>query len=115
MFVIDKIISDPLIPGGIYNVADDKPLSTNEVIEIISDAVAMHPKLWSVNPSLIKALAKVGDKLHLPLNSERLKKLTESYIVSNDKIKHALNINKLPITSKEGLLRTIKSFSQAKN
>jgi hypothetical protein len=55
-------------------------------------------------------LARFGDFLKLPLNSERLQKLTESYVVSNDKIKAALG-KSLPISSKDGLMRTFQSFS----
>jgi hypothetical protein len=55
-------------------------------------------------------LARVGDILKFPLNSERLQKLTESYIVSNAKIIKALGVQ-LPVSSKEGLMRTFKSFA----
>ena len=58
-------------------------------------------------------LAKTGDYLKLPLNSERLKKLTENYIVSNQKIKTALNIVSLPITAEEGMKKTIESFKNS--
>jgi hypothetical protein len=54
-------------------------------------------------------MAKIGDKLHLQLNSERLQKLTESYIVSNEKINKILG-KSLPVSSKEGILNTFQSF-----
>jgi nucleoside-diphosphate-sugar epimerase len=54
-------------------------------------------------------LAKIGDLLKLPLNSERLQKLTENYVVSNDKIKKALG-KELPVSAREGLNKTIASF-----
>jgi len=109
-YIIERILIDQSIPGGIYNIADDEPLSTNQVIEIMAEANGSKTKLWRINSGIIKTIAAIGDRLHLPLNSERLKKLTESYVVSNNKIKHALKIDKLPISSKEGLLTTIKSF-----
>jgi cytochrome c biogenesis protein CcdA len=40
-----------------------------------------------------------GNFLKLPINSERLQKLTESYVVSNAKIKAAIE-KPLPISSK---------------
>ena len=52
----------------------------------------------------------MGDFLHLPLNSERLKKLTESYVVSNQKLKKALNIEKMPVRAEEGMKKTLSSF-----
>ena len=63
-----------------------------------------------VSPGLIGLLAKVGNVLHLPLNTQRLAKLTESYVVSNQKIKKALGVDQLPIDSKAGLEKTIRSF-----
>jgi nucleoside-diphosphate-sugar epimerase len=109
-YIIERILSNTNVPGGIYNVADDLPLSTNEVIKIIAEAIGCKSKLWSVNPSMINIIATLGDKLKLPLNTERFKKLTESYVVSNEKIKQALNLEHLPVSSKDGLLKTIKSF-----
>ena len=58
----------------------------------------------------VKALARTCDVLHLPLNSERLNKLTESYVVSNHKLKTALGIKKMPVTAEEGLKKTFESF-----
>lgn len=67
-------------------------------------------KIWHVPHGLIKTLAHTGDLFHLPLNSERLKKLTESYVVSNQKLKTALGIEKMPVTAKEGLRKKLASF-----
>lgn len=110
LFVLERIINDRSIPGGIYNVADDEPLSTNSLIKIIGEASRSTGRIWHIPKGLITGIAKLGDKLNLLLNSERLKKLTESYVVSNDKIKRAIGISKLPVSSKEGLIKTIRSF-----
>lgn len=109
-YVIRQILQDPNIPGGTYNLADDGSLSTNELIQLIGEARDKKPALWRVSPRLIEGIAKVGDTLRLPLNSERLKKLTESYVVDNSKIKAALDINKMPVSAREGLLTTLRSF-----
>ncbi len=111
-FLTLQILKNKYIESGIYNFADDDFISTNELIKIISKASGKRAKFWNISTGLISSIAKVGDKIKLPLNSERLKKLTESYIVSNEKIKKALNIEKLPVTAAEGLIRTIKSFKE---
>jgi len=111
-FLVLEMLSKPEIKSGIYNFADDEPISTNQLIKIIGSASGRKSKLWSISPYLIKGLAKIGNKMKLPLNSERLKKLTESYVVSNQKIKTALNINNLPLSAEEGLLKTIQSFKK---
>jgi len=109
-FLVDAMLSKTDLTSGVYNFADDESLSTNELVILISRTLGRSPKLLPIPTSLVKGLVKVGDFLPLPLNSERLKKLTESYVVSNDKIKRSLGINKLPVSAKEGLLHTIKSF-----
>ncbi len=67
-------------------------------------------RIWNIPEGSVRAMAKIGDVLHLPLNSERLKKLTESYVVSNEKIKKALGITKMPVSARDGLLKTFESF-----
>jgi nucleoside-diphosphate-sugar epimerase len=108
-FVIGQLIERD-IEQGIYQVADDEPLSINELIELMSESFNSKARIWNVPPGLIHIFAKTGDLLRLPLNSERLKKLTESYVVSNQKLKEALGIEKMPLTAKAGMKRTFASF-----
>lgn len=109
-FLINQILINDQIESGIYNFSDDDSLSTNSLIEVISESLSRKPKFLFIKKSLMESIAKFGDKLRLPLNTERLKKLTENYIVSNHKIKTALGIDKLPLTAREGLKITIESF-----
>ncbi|SDQ73194.1 Nucleoside-diphosphate-sugar epimerase [Chryseobacterium soldanellicola] len=109
-YLLLAMIKNTDIDSGIYNFADDNFISTNELIQIIGEASGKRSSLWKIPSGLIISLAKIGDKIKLPLNSERLKKLTESYTVSNNKIKSKLHIEKLPVSAKEGLIKTIKSF-----
>jgi nucleoside-diphosphate-sugar epimerase len=97
----------------IYNLADDESLSTNELVKEIAKTLNLKPKLWEIPTSLIKSMAIIEDKLKLPLTKERLDKLTESYVVSNKKIKDALG-KELPISAREGLKKTIESFKSIK-
>ena len=110
MFIIKELIEREEFPSGIYNVADDEPLSTNELIGLIAQSQNRSPKLWNISKKFIEGVASIGDKLRLPLNTERLQKLTSSYVVSNAKIKAAIG-KPLPVSSKEGLLKTFKSFN----
>ena len=110
-FVIKELVENEFIPSGVYQVADNDPLSTNELIQLLGESLEKKSAIWKIPSSLIKSVAKLGDTLHLPLNSERLQKLTESYLVSNNKIIAAIG-KKLPIQAKEGLLLTCKSFKE---
>ena len=113
-FLIERIISDQNMTSGIYNFSDDKALSTNDLVKIIANTSGKTERLLKIPKHLISFIAKTGDYLKLPLNSERLKKLTENYIVSNHKIKTALKIDSLPITAEEGMKKTIESFKNSK-
>jgi nucleoside-diphosphate-sugar epimerase len=109
MFIIKELIAREDIPSGVYNVADDEALSTNNVISILAESQNRKPKIWKISRGLIQFFAKFGDVLSLPITTERLHKLTDSYVVSNQKIKSVIG-KPLPISSKEGLLKTFKSF-----
>ena len=111
LFVLSELIERDDIPSGIYNVADDEPISTNDLISLIAQSQNKKPKIWNVSKGFINFIAKIGDKLHLPINTERLQKLTDSYVVSNAKLKNAIGKN-LPFSTREGLLRTFLSFKR---
>ncbi|SEL80585.1 NAD-dependent epimerase/dehydratase family protein [Parapedobacter koreensis] len=109
-FVVKWLIKNPDIPSGTYNLADDEALSTNELIRILGEARGKKTRLWRLSPNIIKSVAGWGDRLTLPFNTERLKKLTENYVVDNSKIKDALKIGHMPVSAREGLLKTLRSF-----
>lgn len=109
-YIVYELLADPHIQSGIYHLADDESLSTNELIHLMSENLSRKPRLWKISPSLIRKVAAIGDKIKLPLNTERLNKLTDSYIVSNSKIKKAINQNSLPLSASEGMKKTIISF-----
>lgn len=108
-FIIEQIVERDDIPGGIYNISDDEPLSTNRIIEIMSEEIGRKPQLWKLSRTIIRCIAQIGDRVPLKLNTDRLKKLTEDYIVNNNKIKAALK-TELLLTSEEGIRLTVQSF-----
>lgn len=110
MFIIKELIDRDDIPSGVYNVADDESLSTNELISILAESQKKKSKIWKISQGLIHSVSKLGDLLRLPLTTQRLQKLTESYVVSNEKIKSAIGKD-LPVSAKDGLLKTFTSFN----
>lgn len=110
LFMLDKILNSKEIEYGIYNVCDDEPVSTNDIIKTFQKIDGKKRIILKIPKFIFNIFAKIGDTLRLPFNSITLTKVTTSRIVSNQKIKTALGIEKLPISAKEGLEITIKSF-----
>ncbi len=109
-FVVEQLIVKDDIESGTYHVGDDEPISTNELIGMISESVGKRSRIWRLPKGLMNVAASIGGVLHLPLDKIRLRKLTENYIVSNDKIKRALGIESMPVSAIEGMKRTLESF-----
>lgn len=109
-YVVEGLLTKD-IASGIYHMGDDEALSTNELIALMCEAMGKEPHIWKMNRKMMESCAGLGTLLHLPLNTERLRKLTENYVVSNEKIKSVLGIEKMPVRAAEGILKAIKSFS----
>jgi len=108
-FVIDQLIEKD-IASGIYNVGDDESLSTIELITLMAKVMGKPDRIWKCNKSLVQLVAKIGTVFHLPLNTERLQKHTENYVVSNAKLKYALGIENMPVRAEDGFRKTIRGL-----
>lgn len=108
-YVMKSLLTQP-VASGIYNVADDEAIAISRLVVIICGMVGKKPRIWHVSKGMIDFLARLGDFFHLPVNTRRLLRLTQNYVVSNAKIKAALGIEQMPVKVQEGLEITIKSF-----
>ena len=95
---------------GVYPIADDEMLSTNRLIELIAEVCGKKAKLWRIPKGLMRFAAKIGDVLHLPLNTERIEKLTEDSFVNNSELKRALGWKQMPIRAEDGMRDTLLYF-----
>ena len=108
-YVVEGLLTKD-VASGIYHMGDDEALSTNELIALMCEAMGKEPHIWKMNRKMMEGCAGLGTLLHLPLNTERLRKLTENYVVSNEKIKSALGIDRMPVREADGIMKTIRSF-----
>jgi len=98
---------------SVFPIADDEMLSTNRLVELIAEACGRKAKLWHLPKGLMTLAAKVGDVCRLPLNTERLGKLTEDSFVDNAALKKALGWSKMPVGAEDGMRSTLASFASA--
>ena len=99
--------------NGTYPICDDRPVGTNKLIELIAEAYGKKARLWKVPRWIMRMVASVGSVLHLPLNRERLGKLTEDSVVDNSALRAALGWQKMPVEAEEGLKATLAEFARA--
>ncbi|MEJ8591097.1 NAD-dependent epimerase/dehydratase family protein [Riemerella anatipestifer] len=113
-FIREIIENGKNLESGIYHIADDEAVSTKEIISLIEKVTNRKTLKVSLPKFLVQGIAKVGDVFPIPLDTKRLRKMTGDLVVSNQKIKSALRIEKLPYTAEEGLIKTLKSFHNKK-
>ena len=51
--ILNELINNELIPSGIYNIADDVPLSTNQLISILAESQNRQPKIWNISKKFL--------------------------------------------------------------
>ena len=108
-YVVNQLLQHK-IESGIYNICDDEPVSTNRLIGLICECLGKKVRMWRIPPCIVRVCAKLGDIIHLPLNNERLQKLTENYVVDNSQIKKELGTDTMPINVVDGLKITINEM-----
>lgn len=112
-FVLKEIL-DNEIEEGLYHIADDEPTKTHELIDKISKISGVKSRKYNIPLPLLRTFAKMGNYLSFPFDSHRYGKLTSDFVVKNDKIKKAI-AKPLPVTSDEGMNKTIESFLEENN
>ena len=108
-FIIKELLENKSIHSGVYNIADDDSLSTKDLVKIIGEVTNRPARILNLPKFVIRIISTIGDIFPIPINNERVQKLTENYRVSNRKIKSTLG-KELPLSSKEGIQKTLRSF-----
>ena len=107
-YVINLLIGQNL-PSGVYHIADDDVISTKEVVEIMYETLEKKKRIINIPRKLVEIVAKFGDYYPMSINTERLSKLTQNFIVSNKKLLQALDTD-LPVKTREGLRDTFQHY-----
>jgi nucleoside-diphosphate-sugar epimerase len=107
-FIIEKLILNGNIESGIYHIADDTQYDLSILYSYISNSFNKKPRIFFVPKFIIKFISLLGTLLKLPFNSYRFNKLTSSLLVSNTKIKKAINSD-LPFGGYSKLVNSLKS------
>lgn len=95
---IARLLPALIEKGGVYNVCDDSQPSFCELEALVAEQLGKK-KPASIPYFIAKSMALVGDLLgsKAPINSLKLRKITESLTFSNKKAKEALNWQPLDV------------------
>lgn len=108
-FIIRELLDkNSIVASGIYNVADDEPVSMNDIVDMTYSVLNRRNLKFSLPRILLNLIAKLRIT-----NSVQYKKLTNDFLISNAKIKNALKIDALPYLSKSEMYNTIISLKNS--
>lgn len=110
-FIIDELLNNENIDSGIYNVADDEPLSTNDLVGLIGNSLNINVKIFFLPKNFVYLFFIFLKVIGFKGIFDKFTKLTESYEVNNTKLITSIG-KKLPISSINGLKSTLKSFNK---
>lgn len=102
-FIIGRLIRKQ-VASGVYHLADDGTMSTVALVRLIGEVCGRSARIWNVPPWLIRSL-------FLFYGRHKLRKLTESMVVSNALLKEALQ-EPLPVGVEEGIRRTVAGMGE---
>lgn len=111
LHIVEQCIHDESISSGVYCVSDRETVRTNDLVQWIYDVLGLKPRMIAVPRFLVRVVARAGDYLPIPINSDTLKKIGTDYVVDSQKIQNLLK-SPLPIASQEGLKNTLRHFKQ---
>jgi nucleoside-diphosphate-sugar epimerase len=108
-FVLKRFLKLDIAPG-VYNLADDDTLTTNETYELMCLALGKRKRKQYWAKWFIHLIARIGTLMNSPYNEYQYKKLSSNFVVSNLKLKKALGLSSMPVSSVDGFLKSIEIF-----
>ena len=109
-FIVQQFIQNTYAPGT-YHLADDKSLSTAELVKLMARILGRNTSVWKIPKGLMGAGATVGTWFRLPFNNNAILKLTESLVISNQKVLRVIG-KPLPFGIEDGLKTSLRSHHE---
>ena len=112
--IIAQISERPNVASGIYNVADNEPIATLNLIHWIAAVFDKKAKIIKVPKGILNLFAKIGDLFKWEFNSKKLFEIAHSRIINGNKLKEALELNKMPFDTETAVLKTVEYYDSIK-
>ena len=112
--IIAQIAENTNVSSGIYNVADNEPISSVQLVNWIAEVFDKKAKIIKVPKGILNLFAKIGNMFNWEFNSKKLFELSHSRIIVGNKILAALDKNKMPVDTETAVLKTIEYYNSIK-
>lgn len=112
--IIHQIIEKPTMSSGVYNVADDAPVATIQLVHWIADVLERKPRIFNIPKGILNLFAKIGDVMKWEFNSNKLFEISHSRQVDVNKLKNGLQISKMPYDTEYSILKTLEYYNSIK-
>jgi nucleoside-diphosphate-sugar epimerase len=112
--IIAQISEKTSVPSGIYNVSDNEPIETTQLVNWIADVFEKKAKIIKVPKGLLNLVAKIGDIFKWEYNSKKLLEISQSRIINGNKLKEVLEMNKMPFETEIAVQKTIEYYDSIK-
>jgi nucleoside-diphosphate-sugar epimerase len=112
--IIAQISEKTAVPSGIYNVTDNEPIVTTQLVNWIAAVFDKKAKIIKVPKGILSLFAKIGDMFKWEFNSKKLFEISHSRIINGAKIKNALEMNNMPFDTETAAQKTIEYYDSIK-
>jgi hypothetical protein len=85
-----------------------------KLVNSIADVFDKKAKIIKVPKGLLNLFAKLGDIFNWEYNSKKLLEISQSRIINGNKVKEALEMNKMPFDTETAVLKTIEYYDSIK-
>lgn len=103
--LIIECLDNPNAANEVFLVCDDQSVSTNSLVEIIGQSLAIKPRIFKLPPFALKLLGLVLGR------KEQVSRLLESLEVNDDATREKLNWQP-PFSMQEGMQATVNRYKE---
>jgi nucleoside-diphosphate-sugar epimerase len=112
--IIYRITENPEFASGIYNVADEEPIDSIQFVNWMAEVLEKKISIYKVPKGLLNFVAKMGNVFQWNFNTQKLFEKSQTRIVNCNKIKDALQLEKMPVNTQAAVLKTIEYYNSIK-
>jgi nucleoside-diphosphate-sugar epimerase len=99
------------IPGGVYHLTDDGSINSTDFYKLMGQTLGKKAHVWRLGKGIFKLIALITGRFHGYFDLFEYRKLTLSFVASNQKLKKALGITTMPFQLQEGLVKSVKEYA----